>query len=111
LDGILAADVVERADVRVVQASDRARLALEAHAALAALLRLRRQDFDGHGAIDARVDAAIHLAHAAAANEGDDLVRAQTSARRERHGRRAVIITQKDTKGTKDTKAPGWRLR
>ena len=38
------------------------------------------KDFDGYGAIEARVMRPIHLAHAALAKSADDLVRAEACA-------------------------------
>jgi len=67
------------ADVRVVQGSHRACFAFEALAELRIGRKGRRQDFNGHVAAESRVAGAIYLAHAASANGGTDLVRAETS--------------------------------
>ena len=55
VDAVLAADVVERADVRVVQRGDRAGLALEAFADVGIAGERGREDLDGDRAIEARV--------------------------------------------------------
>ena len=68
------ADVVERADVRMVERRDRPRLALEALADCGFGGELRRQHLDRDVAIEPRVAGAIHLAHAAGAEQRDDLV-------------------------------------
>ncbi len=66
-----------RANVRVVQAGDGLRLALEP------LLQIRiggdvlGQDLDGNGAVQAGAASFVDLAHAASAEEGFDLVRAE----------------------------------
>ena len=62
VDAVLAADVVEDADVRMAQRRDRAGLALEA---LASLLRrrVRGQDLDGDDSLEARVAGPVDLAH------------------------------------------------
>ena len=87
VDAVLVADVVERADVRVIERRDRARLALEARAPI----RRRaanswRQDLDGHSPVQPRVAGAVDLAHAARAERPDDLVRPEAGAWVERQG-------------------------
>ncbi len=62
---ILFAHVVERADVRVVQAADGFGFALEAFTQTGVAGELFGQDFDGDGAIQARVDGGVHLSHTA----------------------------------------------
>src|SRR6185369_3365861 len=89
LEIVLAADVVQRADVRMVEARDRARLALEALAAVRLPGGIGRQHLDRDDARDAGVESAIHLAHAATAKERDDLVRSQPGAGLQYHGERA----------------------
>ncbi len=64
----------------MIQPRDGARFALEPQAPIGLRRRVGRQDFDRHRPSDARVDRAIHLAHAPAAEEGDDLVRPQAGA-------------------------------
>ena len=76
----LAADVVESADVGMIEARDRARLAVEALAQLGAAGGLRVQDLDGHRAVEPLVPGAIHLAHATCPQRGQDLVRAEVLA-------------------------------
>ena len=62
---VLAADVVQRADVRMTQRGHRPRLALEALPRLGIGGDLPRQDLDGHRAIEAGIGGAVDLAHAA----------------------------------------------
>ena len=62
------ADVVERADVRMIERRDRARLALEALAQLRVGRERRRQDLDRDRAVEPRVAGAVDFAHAAGAN-------------------------------------------
>ena len=83
---VVLADVVERADVRVVQAGDGLRFALEAGAAVRVGADLGREDLDGDGAVEAGVAGLVDLAHAAGADGGEDLVRAEAGTRREGHG-------------------------
>ena len=70
-------ELVDRADVRVVQARDRSGFALEAFLEIVVAGHVARDDFDGDGAIDAGVLRAAHLAHTAAADGGFDFVRPQ----------------------------------
>ena len=86
LGPVLVADVVEDADVRMRQARDRPRLALEAFAEAGARGEMRREDFDGDGAVEPRVDGAVHLAHPAGPDRRLDLVRSDAGPGAQRHG-------------------------
>ena len=81
VDAILVADVEQRADVRVVQARDGARFALEALAAPWITATSGGQDLDGDDAIQPRVARPIDLAHSARAENGLNLVRPEECAR------------------------------
>ena len=85
------AHVVERADVGMLETRDAARLPFEAIAPGGVRGHFGRQHLDGHGAIETRVGGAIDLAHAALANQAENLVRAKPGAGREHWclGRRA----------------------
>ena len=78
---VIRPDIVERADVGMIQRRDSARFALESFAELG-LGNLDRDD-----AIEARVAGLVHLAHAARADGRKDFVRAEFFAGRERHVR------------------------
>ena len=67
-DQVIRANVVERADVGVVERGDGLGFALKAVAELA------RGNFDGDGPAEAGVGAAVDLAHAAFAEEGIDAI-------------------------------------
>ena len=64
VDAVLAADVVQGADVRVVQRSRSPGLALEPCAELGVAGQCPAQDLHRDAAIQARVARPIHLAHA-----------------------------------------------
>ncbi len=64
---LVLADVVERADVRVIEGADRLGFALEAFAAIGIRGRRIGQDLDRDGAIQPAVPRAVDLAHAARA--------------------------------------------
>ena len=85
-DQVAVADVVERADVRMIELRDRLGLALEARPQLRVVRELRRQDLDGHAAVEASVVRAPDLAHAAGAERREDLVRPEALASGKRHG-------------------------
>jgi hypothetical protein len=61
IDAVLASDVVERADVRMVQARDRPRLALETHLTLGVGGELVGKNFDGHAPAETRVASLVNL--------------------------------------------------
>jgi hypothetical protein len=73
-------DVVQRADVRMIQRCNRLCFALEALPHLRIVGPVRRQHFDRHGALEPRIAGAIDLAHSAGANQLDDLEGAESSA-------------------------------
>src|SRR5215471_3063597 len=81
------------ADVRMVQRGDALRLALEPPAELGIGGESRGQHFDGDAAIQARVAGLVDFAHAAGAEERHDLVRTETHAWGEAHGRADYAIS------------------
>ncbi len=85
IDVALLADVVERADVRVVEARDRLRLALEAGADLGLVRKVRRQDLHGDVAAEAGVLRAVDLAHAAGAQRREDFVGTESGSGGQEH--------------------------
>ena len=81
--GIL--ESVDLCDVWIVQCRQRPGLALETSQALRIRCHAGRQDLDRHVAIEARVTGAIDLAHSAASNQLDDVVRPDARATRQAH--------------------------
>ena len=81
----VAADVVDRADVRIVQRGDDARLLLEAPARFGVGGQRAGQDLDGDRAIEPGVAGAIDLTHAAGADRRGDLVRPEPGPGLEGH--------------------------
>ena len=79
-DQIVRADIVEMADMRMIERGDRARFTLETFAELA-LAHL-----DRHGAIEPAVTRLVNFTHATDADESDDFVRTEASSSRKRHG-------------------------
>ena len=81
----VASDVVDRADVRIVERGDGARFLFEAPARFRVRRERAGQHLHRHGPIEPRITGAIDLAHAACAERRDDLVRTETGAGLERH--------------------------
>ena len=77
---VLATDVVQAADVRVIQRRDRLGLVRESGAELRVIRQLRREHLYGDHAVEAGVAGPIHLAHASGPDEGQDLVGAKPRA-------------------------------
>ncbi len=84
--GVLA-DVVQRADVRMIERGDGPRLALEAHAEVGVARDVGGEHFDGDQPIESSVTRPIDFAHAAGADGSLDDVRTESRADGERHGR------------------------
>ena len=78
-------EAVDGGDVRVVERSERLRLAREACEAIGIAGEQIRQHLDRDVAIQLGVARAIHLAHAACAERTSNLVRPQAHAWREVH--------------------------
>jgi hypothetical protein len=74
---VLVPDVVERADVGMIQLRDRPRLAVEPFAKLRVGGQRFGQDLDRDDAIEPRIASLIDLAHAARSDGGENLVRAE----------------------------------
>ena len=92
IDSVLVTNVVERADMRMIEAGDRLRFALEPRPLGGIRRAPRREHLDGDGPIQPSIDGAIHVAHAATAEQIADFVPAQGSAGRNGHVAVAHII-------------------
>src|SRR4051794_32171741 len=71
---------MERADVRMIQARDDLRFAREALTTIRIVGQMCRQRLDGDDAIQADIEGAIHLTHAAGGDERLDFVRTEGAA-------------------------------
>ena len=76
----VVADVVERADVRVGEARDGARLALQALAPIGVVRQRPGKDLDRDDPIEPRITGSIDLAHAPRAGQALNLVRSEPRA-------------------------------
>ena len=74
INAVLLADVVERADVRMIQAGDGLRFALEPLAQFGTICKMRRQNLDGDNSIEAGIAGFVDLAHATRTDSGEDFV-------------------------------------
>ena len=68
------ADVMESADVRMIQAGNGASFALEPLSQFRTISKMRRQNLDGDNAVEAGILGAVNLTHPARANTGEDFV-------------------------------------
>jgi hypothetical protein len=73
-DAVLLSDIMEGADVGMVQRRDGSGFAVETLPGVGILGKLRRKNFDGNSAIQASVARAIDFTHAAGAYGRNDLV-------------------------------------
>lgn len=80
-------DGVHLGDMRMIQRGQRARLALEARQSLRIPDEPIRQHLDRHVAMQLCIARTINVAHSARADQGDDLVAADTRPGREAHHR------------------------
>ena len=80
-DSVLLADVIELADVGVIERRNGARLALETFFGVALVGKMLRQNLDGDGSLQAGVAGAVDLTHAAGADGRLDLVGAEFGSR------------------------------
>ena len=84
-DAVGVLDAVNCGDVRMVERSQRPRFPLEAFHAVRIGSDLVRENLYGNTATEPGVANVIHLAHAALADERDDLVVAEAITGTERH--------------------------
>ena len=91
-----AADVVDAADVRMVQGRDGASLALEAGSQIGIASDLTWQDLDRDRPIEARVACSVDLTHSARADLDGHFIRAEACAGCECHSVRAFYAMGAD---------------
>src|SRR5437667_4924930 len=87
VDPFLMADVIQCADVGMVQRRDYPRLAVEALLRIGVEGKMRRQNLECDGTTEFRIPRLIHLTHATRGKSRLDLVRPQLCTRDQRHGR------------------------
>jgi hypothetical protein len=80
IDTVLPPDVVQRADMRMVQTGDGPRLALETPAPIRPLARAIAQHLDRHETIETGISGAVHVAHTPRSERTEDLVGPETRA-------------------------------
>src|SRR5437773_1589988 len=83
--GAVATEIVERADVRVIERRYRPRFAFESLPRAGLVAHARAEDLDRHDAIEPRIDRAVHLAHTAGPKRCLDFVGTEARACVQRH--------------------------
>src|SRR5207247_8342796 len=79
------ADIVKRADVRMVQRSDRLRFALESCLDFRPGGNLLEEHLDSDGAVQPRITSFVHLPHSSRAKRRKDFVGAKMGTGSKRH--------------------------
>ena len=88
---VLVADIVERADVRMIQTRHGVRFALHALPQLCIANQIGAQDFDGYITTEFGIARQIHLTHTARAELRADFITAKPCARWNRRAHRAFL--------------------
>jgi hypothetical protein len=99
-DQVVRADVVERADVGMIQRGDGPRLAFKT------VVEFARGNLDGDGPAEACVGAVVHLAHAALADQSRDLIRAKLVSGRKPHRYQECISAKRRGKAASNAWGP-----
>jgi len=90
IDAVILTDVVESADMRMIQRGDGAGFALkprdQAGPLFRALPQIRAEHLESDGAIQTAISRAVHFAHTAGAKQSGDFVRPQSGSVGKRHG-------------------------
>ena len=86
VDAVLVSDVVEGADVRMLERGDGPRFALEPLTEIGVGGERRGQDFDGDEAIEPDVARLVDLAHAAGPQRAQDFIRTEANTGSQTHG-------------------------
>ena len=81
----MATDIVQRADVWMVQRGDGAGLALEAFSQCGVIADMRWEDFDRDGSIEAGILRLVDFTHSACTQRGLDFIRSEASTGTEAH--------------------------
>ena len=85
IDAVLAADVIKRADIRMLQRRNRLGLALETLPGFGIIRKTGGQDLDRHSAVEPGVAGAVHLSHSASTERSQDFVRSELRSSGEAH--------------------------
>src|SRR5438270_3393951 len=82
---VLCADVVKRADIRVLERRNSSSLALHPLLQFRVRGKMGGQNLDGNGAVKTRIPGAIHLAHTARTQRTLNFIRTEFRARDQGH--------------------------
>ena len=94
---ICVADVVQRADVGVIQRGNRLRLAIEPRPGDVICGECRRQDLERYRPVEPRIARLVDLAHAAGTQGLDDFVGAESRSWRGGHSRGWILRQSTET--------------
>ena len=86
VNAVLLSNVMERADVRMIQTGDRSGLPFESLLEIGVVGQMGRQNLDGHGAVEAGVLGFINFTHPTGSDERENLVGSEFAAGGEGHG-------------------------
>ena len=92
VNSVLLAQVIKLADIGVAELRNSPRFTLETFAGVRLFRKMRGQNLDGDGAVDALIKRTIHLAHPASPQRCDDLIWTELGAGRERHARSRLYL-------------------
>ena len=94
VDSVLMTDVMQHANVWMIQVRDGFRFALEPLLANRITRKLLRKNLDRNGAIQTSIAGAVDFAHPASAEGGTDFIGSEECPRSERHVRRKYTALQ-----------------
>ncbi len=80
INSVVGADIVQRADIGMIQAGNNFGLALEALPPGRVVSKMRGKNLDSHSPVQARVSRPIDFPHSTGAQRSDDLIGTQFGA-------------------------------
>src|ERR1700735_1090905 len=100
IGAVLPSDIVERADIGMVEARDCAGFTFEPLSNLRSVGQMQRQNLEGDSAIKPRIARAVHFAHSTRTDRCDDFVGPKASSASECHSR-GLYASRVARQGTK----------
>ena len=99
IGAILRADVIEMANVRMVQRGNGPGLALHALLEFRRRRKMRSENFNRYCAVETGIERTVNFPHSAGAQRRLDFIRAEFRARGEGHRCCAIIVSSKSIEG------------
>ena len=97
---VLPSDIVERADIRMVEAGNCAGFALEALTNFGRISQMKRQYFQRNSAVEPCITRAVHFAHSTGTDRRDHFVGPEACSGSECHWR-GLYASRVEQQGTK----------